>query len=206
MSDFWNYIKNIFSAAEESSAQQPLVHELIKRSEEDLKDYQQWKNSLACRRLFDWIHDQYAAYLIGPNKTDEAIDFLRTPSAKGFVIYFRKMKYSRLEIQHFFDLLKEKVKALGYRSYVSDTKIYPKGKWVENTQRHYLKPRASFEFTAEDELKKMAQQFGNINIEMCIRDEEVWHLKFSATSYNDRMYEKAVDFGDLILALLQKTE
>ncbi len=203
MSDLWNYIKNIFQSTANSSASNPAIHELIQRSEAEIQDYEKWKKSLVCRRLLDWVNNQYAAYLLHPAEIDEAIDFLRTPSAKGFVIYFRKMNYSKREIQHFFDLLKEQVKKLGYRSYVSDTRTYTKGKWVENIQRHYLKPRSNFEQEQARPPQQLGQQYGNINIEICTRDEEVWNLKFSATSYNDRMYKKADDFGGLILELMK---
>ena len=195
MTDFWKYIKDLFKNAAQSSAQQPLIHELIERSEEELADYERWKKTLVCRRLFDWVHQQYAVYLTQPMEVDEAIDFLKTPSAKGFVVYFRKMQYTQRDIQHFFDLLKEKTKALNYRPYVSDTRTYTKGKWVENIQRHYLKPRHQL---PSPDAPPIDQGYGNINIEMCSRNEEVWNLKFSATTYRDRMYREAGDFGELV--------
>ena len=49
MSDFWKKIKNLFSSVEESSSSNPAVHEMIKRSEEELKNYETWKDSLSQR-------------------------------------------------------------------------------------------------------------------------------------------------------------
>ena len=66
MSDFWKKIKGLFSSVEKSSASNPAVHELIERSEEELKNYEAWKNSLSQRRLIDWLNGEYITYLTSP--------------------------------------------------------------------------------------------------------------------------------------------
>ena len=76
--------------AEESSPSQPLIHELIQRTEKEKEDYQQWKQTLVLRRLMDWLKDQFAMYQINSERVDEGLDFLNTPSSKGFVIHFHK--------------------------------------------------------------------------------------------------------------------
>ena len=200
MPDLWEYIKSLFRGAEQSTAQQPLIHEVIERSEAEQKEYHRWKNSRACHRLLDWINHQYVSYLVDPEHSEDAIIFLETPSAKGFIIYFRHMKYSHQEIIHFFDLLKERVLTLQYRSYLSDTRTYANKQWVENLQRHYLKPRIDRNEMSRQQ--PLPQQYGNINIELLARNDEVWSVKFSATSYHDRMYQKADEFKELMTDLL----
>ena len=193
MAEFWDQVKKLFKKAEQSSPSQPLIHELIERSVEEKADYEQWKNQLVCRRMLDWLHDQYSIYRALPDDIDEALDFLDTPSSKGFVIHFHKTRYSKREIVHFFDLLKEKVQSSNYRVQLSDQRTYNQPKWVEIVQKHYLKPRTNF--TQEEPLD---QQYGNITIELLLRDDQVYNLKFRATSYNDRLYKKAADFKELI--------
>ncbi len=205
MSKLWNYFKNLFQEAEKSSAQQPLIHELIERTAEEKAEYEQWKKMLVCRRLCSWLNDQYASYLVDPEDLDEAIYFLETPSAKGFVIYFRNTQYSRRDCTFLLDYLKERVLALNYRTYVSDTRTYTNDQWVENLQRHYLKPRIHGQVKSQAEQKTLLPQyFGNITIELMSRNEQVWNLKFSAVSYRDRMYQEVQEFKDLMTELLKE--
>lgn len=198
MSDFWKKIKSVFSSAEVSSPINPTIHELIKRSEKELAEYEQWKQSLAARRLMDWIKNEYFTYLTSPKNIDRSIDFLNTTSKKGFVIHFSNMQYRIDEITFLFDYLKEKVKELAYRSYVSDTRTYPKNDFVETIHRHYLKPSLKLKVAGE----KAGQAFGNITIEMLLKNDKIVNLKFSATTYRDHQFREAGDFNDLMKNIL----
>jgi len=199
MSDFWKKIKNVFSTAEESSSINPTIHEVIKRSEKELEDYAQWKNSLAARRLLDWLKNEYFTHLTSPNNVDKSIDFLNSTSQKGFVIHFSNMKYRLEEITFLFDYLKEKVKELPYRTYVSDTRTYPKSNFVETVHRHYLKPSLKLKVAGE----KAGQAFGNITIEMLLKNDKIVNLKFSATTYRDHQFKEAGSFNDLMKEIIQ---
>lgn len=193
MPNLWEQFKNLFKEAEQSSPSKPLIHELIQREEAEVKDYNFWKSTLVRRRLIDWLNDQYAIFLFQPNDIDEALDFLDTPSSKGFVIHFHRTRYSRRDVTHFFDYLKERVLQLDYRPQISDTRTYNRPQWVETVQRHYLKPKPDFEREG-----KINQQFGNVTIEFELRDDNVHNLKFRATSYKDRLFEDAREFSELM--------
>jgi len=193
MADFWNYLKGLFQSAEESSPSQPAIHKLIERSETEQKDYEQWKNTLVRRRLMDWLNDQYAIYRVAPDDIDEALDFLDTPSSKGFVIHFFKTRYSQRDIVHLFDFLKEQVLKLNYKTQVSDLRTYNRSNWVETVQRHYLKPRPNFQQEG-----KFEQIYGNVMIEFLLKDDEPYNLKFRATSYKDHLFHDAEEFKDLM--------
>lgn len=200
MSDFWKKIKDLFSTSEQSSPSHPVLHEVIQRTEIEQGEYLQWKKTSAKRRLLAWLQDQYLAYQSNPKNTDEAIDFLDTPSSKGFVIHFHQTRYSVKEITHLFDYLKEKVLDINYRSYLSDTRTYNRPKWVENVQRHYLKPPTNLRQIQE---KKFKQKFGNITIELLSRNEQIRNLKFSATAYKDHLFEEADEFRELMENLME---
>jgi hypothetical protein len=197
MPEFWNYIKNLFKTAEDSSPSNPVVHELIQRTEEEKADYDHWKETLVRRRLTDWLIDQYAIYQVLPHDIDEALDFLDTPSSKGFVVHFNQTRYSVRDVTHFFDYLKERVRALNYRTQISDTRTYHRADWVETVQRHYLKPRPNFQ-----EGEKMDQAYGNVMIELELRNERVQNLRFRATSYQDRLFNDALEFKALMQEVL----
>ncbi len=213
MPDIWDYFKNLFRKAESSSPSQPLIHEMIERSEEERRDYAFWKSTMVSRRLQDWLHDQYAVYRIAPDDIDEALDFLDTPSSKGFVIYFHKTRYSPRDVRHFFDYLKEQVLGLDYRPQISDVRTYQRSEWVEMVERHYLKPRPAFQrrnlsvtpshsTTLDDAAEKFNQRFGNITIEHHLRNERPYYLKFSATSYQDALFTEAEEFRILMQHIL----
>jgi len=195
--DWWNQIKKLFGDAEKSSPSQPLVHKVITRSEAFLVQYDRWKKTLAKRRLIDWLSNQYAIHTALPNDADEALDFLNTPSSKGFAIHFHKTNYSQEEITFLFDYFKERVLTLNYRTQISDSRTYNRPKWVESTNRHYLKPKPDFE-----KKEKINQQYGNIMIEMVSRDDKIYYFKFSATHYKDYLYQEAYDFKDLMQEIL----
>ena len=206
MPDIWDYFRSLFKKAESSSPSQPLIHEVINRSAEEREDYEYWKGTLVRRRLRDWLNDQYAVFRVAPGDIDEALDFLNTPSSKGFVIYFYKTRYSRRDARHFFDYLKEQMTGIGYRPQVSDLRTYHRPEWVETVERHYLKPRPFFSgdknHQPDKPAEKFDQRYGNVTIELLLRDDQVHHLRFRATTYRDHLFKEAADFKDLMLNLL----
>lgn len=202
MSDIWNYFKQLFKKEAKSSPTAPFIHEIIQRNEEEIAAYQLWKRSLAKHRILDWLNMQYAAYLLQDTEPAATIDFLNTPSAKGFVLYFDDQLHNNTkDYIHLFDFLKERVLDIGYKSYVSDLRTYNRTQnnktWVETIQRHYLKPRPKFV-----ENQPLKQRYGNIKIELLFRNERIINLQFSATNYQDRKFEKAETFKDLMKILL----
>lgn len=188
---FWDSIANIFRQAEASTPSAPTIHELIERSPEEVTDYERWERTAGSRRLLDWLAEQYAVFLSsGPQ--DEAMAFLNTNSSKGFVIYITKTNYTREEMTHFFDFLKAKVLTLNYRSAISDRRIFPRRDWVETQERHYLKPIVDLTNPPVN------QGFGNIMIELELRNDVPHNLRLRATVYVDSMYRDAGNFGGLV--------
>ena len=201
MDSLWNYFKNLFNKAEESSPSQPLIHEMISRTEAEREDYKRWKNTIVCQRLMDWLNSQYAIFSAAPKDTDEAVDFLDTPSSKGFVIHFHQTGYSKRDATHFFDFLKEQVLALEYRSQISDLRTYNRSGWVETIERHYLKPGPRIRKEPQDD-GRFLQKYGNIMIELELRNDQVFNLRFRATSYKDSLFKEAREFEELMQGIM----
>lgn len=197
MAKLWQQIKNLFQEASQSSPSNPAVHEVIVRDEVQLADYETWKNTLVKRRLVDWLNDQHAIFKVLPDDIDEALDFLDTPSSKGFVIHFYKTRYTKREATYFFDYLKEQVRNLGYRLQVGDIRTYNRPNWVETVERYYLKPPPDFQSK-----EKFNQRFGNITIELLLKNDAVFNLRFRATTYNDHLFKEADEFHDLMQMVL----
>lgn len=195
MPNLWDQIKGLFNQVENSTPAHPTIHEMIERDEAELQDYEQWKKTLAKQRLLNWLMDQYAVFR-NSGRLDTSIDFLNTPSSKGFVIHFHKTQYSKREITHFFHYLKERVQELEYRVQISDRRIFPRSTWIETQERHYLKPRNKY-----TEGKLINQRFGNITIELEQRNDVVYNLRLRATVYKDALYKDANSFPALMMAL-----
>lgn len=192
---FWSQIKSAFAAAEQSSPNRPVVHELLVPTVAEQVAFDQWKRTESGARLLEWLSEQYRLNL-AKRRGDGSVAFLDTPSSKGFIIYFHQLKYRKEEIRHFFYLLKERIQALGYRADLSDRRIYNRKNWVEGVERHYLKPRHKFEPG-----QLINQRFGNIAISLELRDDQIHHLRLRATIYQDRLYEPGRDFADLMKEL-----
>lgn len=191
---FWDNIADLFRQAEESTPARPAIHELIVRSPAEIADYERWKHTHNSRRLLDWLNKQFALHL-EERPIDKGLGFLDTDSSKGFVIYLQELNYSKVDMLHFFDFLKERILTLNYRSDISDRRLFSRKDWVETQERHYLKPRINL-----DE-HPIQQQFGNITIQLEMRDDVVHNLRLRATVYNDSMFEEAASFRALMMAL-----
>lgn len=201
--DLWKYVKNLFQAEEESSKLKPFIQEPLERSVEEIEAYEHWKRTLAKRKFLDWLNAQYALFTMsGESEIDRTIDFLNTPSAKGFVIHYDTQIHNHKDFIHLFDYLQERVLTMNYKKYMSDIKIYNQTRnnqnYVESIQRHYLKPR----FVVKED-NTFDQLFGNIKIELLLRNDVIKNLQFSATHYNDRNFAKADTFNDLMRTLLK---
>jgi len=77
-------------------------------------------------------------------------------------------------------------------------KIYSKGESVETQQRHYLKPPMNFVPN-----KKLSQLFGNISIDYLLKEDKPYIFKFSATTYQDHMFQDAKAF-EVLMKMLTK--
>lgn len=193
----WDFFKNFFQEAEQSSASQPIFRGQLERSPEENIAFETWEGDLVNRRIIGFLAEGYATYQSSPSHVDRALTFLNTPSSKGFAIHFSQTDYSLQDAKHLLDLLKQKVQALNYRSQHSDSRTWSEKDWVQTVERYYLKPRQTWA-----EGQKIDQRFGNITIELTLRNDPPHLLTFRATSYADRLYAEPADFHELMQALL----
>lgn len=200
MSDLWSYFKTLFRQSKKSTPAEPFVHELIVRSPQERADFTQWKETLLFQRMKTWVREQYGLFCAQPEEVEEPLQFLDTAPNLGFALYFHQTGYTAREAIHFLDYLKEQVLRMDYRIQVSDMRTYERGDWVETIQRHYLKPRPVIH---EDQ--KLRQRFGNITIDLLLRDDAPHLLRFRATSYRDHLFQAPESFGQLIRELFPDT-
>lgn len=202
MNNIWEYFKQLFKESEESSPSKPFIRESINRSTDAQEAFSLWKRTRAPQKMLDFVNREYANHLIEPEKMDNSFGVLNTSSTNGFVIHFSELRHNQKDIQYFFDYLKEITLKIGYKHYMSDTRTYNRKFWVENVERHYLKPPIQFD---ENDTSKplLIQRYGNILIELLFRNDELVNLKFRATNYHDHNFTKANSFSDLIREIVQ---
>ena len=191
--EFWDKIKKMFQEQEQIPSNIPIIHEVIERSSEEQLLFEKWCLSTQRQGFVDWLQGQYDFWLLNPNGKRIGIDFLSTPSSKGFVLFFRELNFSQKECVFIFDFLQSKVLGLNYKPSLSDVRIFNRSKYVEGIHRHYLKPRIKL-VSGE----KSDQIFGNISVDLISRDDVFVQLKFSATTYNDQNYKRAKAFEVLM--------
>ena len=204
----WDTVRGLFGEAEASGPTTPVLHETLTRHRTAGEAYARWRGGVVRRRLVGWLADQYAVYLASPARLDEAVDFLDTPSSKGFVVHFAKTGYSLEEAEFFQLYLRERVLSRDYRTQVADSRTYSRAGSTERTDRYYLKPRPNFGAAAGGDSADLHtagqfdQQYGNVLVELVARDDRPHHLRFSATVYHDRVYKDAEGFGGLMALVL----
>lgn len=194
---FWKYFIDLFSKQEKSSRSNPVIHEPLVRDASFEETFDFWKHKESTTYYLKYLHRQFTLYKVDDKEYDDNMQFLNTPSKKGIII--ENKEYHKGNLPYLFDYLRDEIKDIGYRLYMSDYKIYTKKEVVIKTERHYLKPPLS------SSTLKFKQHFGNIEIDLNYRDDKLKHLKIGVTSYNDRNFETPMDVKELYKKLFYKT-
>lgn len=171
----------------------PILHEVIKRSQFYLDQYENWKQSdLPTNLLFD-ISESLRLKEEGIIKSPKVHQFTGDFS-NGIAITYD----SDIDKNHFhfiFDLLAEKVQELGYKISISDIIVTEKKEYIESKEKHYLKIKPT-------EKTPIDQKYGNIIIELISIDDNPSFIRLMAHAYNDRLYLSPHKFEDMANYLL----
>ena len=186
--NFWNKLKDWFKEEEQSSPTKPFVKEWLERTEEEKQDLLKWKLSDTCLDFCSLVYDSFSQ-----NENHPYLTFLKSPYSSGFSFNFQKGNYKLRDAQRFMDFLREKVLDLNYIKQMSDYRLYTKNGKTERIERFYQKPRVKL-----TEKNQMDQLFGNVIIELTIREEEPLNLKFQVNRYSDRNYTESQSFEKLM--------
>ncbi|MEX0966915.1 MAG: hypothetical protein WD077_06730 [Bacteroidia bacterium] len=190
---FFDLIKNRFFPDPANPAQ-PVIHEVLKRRQLELQQYEEWKAGGERASLTEFLCTQY--HRSKSEQEDQAmVRVLTTVSSKGFLLRF-PASVQAAGFQHFFDLLKDKFLEDGYRLYASDRKIYNRKEFAETIERHYLKP--SIERTMPFPLD---QRFGNISVELVKINDRPTHIKLLCNSYSDAKYLDAQGMDEMMAVI-----
>lgn len=159
--------------------------------------FNQWKQSKNSREMLNGL---YGNYLNGEPLEDSvlAIDLHQAPGANGFSVHSKEESYNPNadELRCLMDLFREKTIALQYRPYSSTFEEKTRVDHTIRKERHYLKP-----WSGSTEMP-MEQLYGNITIELELKNGEAEQLKVMATYYTGFNYRPAASFDNLISKLL----
>jgi hypothetical protein len=191
MADIFLHFKNKFAQNPELIANEPLVHQSLERTNEEVTDYVQWKNSNVQLAMVHWLYDQFLTLQCAPNRTHDAIDFTNSISTKGFVLHPALTRFSDNNVRHLFTYLKEQLIRTGYHVSLSDTRVYGRGYWDETVHRHILKPHAEF-----------GEEFAQVTLELMLKDNKMVSLSFKACVPNTDLPRPSEDLADLMQTLL----
>ncbi len=203
MAAFWDQIKNIFGKSGEVHERQTpaAVHELISRTEEELADYEDWKNSGRKERALQFIQMEYEKDMLSKeNYIGSTFYTINKPASEGFILNFNEQIFNPLEFQHYFDYLKEKILQLDYKLYSSDLRIFNRPGHVESIERHYMKPRYRF----NDE-KRFIQQYGNVMVTQIKKNHKPVYIQLMCNRYMDRKYTAPRPFNELIVHIFTQS-
>lgn len=170
-----------------------IEHKLIERTTDEKYHFDLWKDSPERITMMEWMYEEFKTFEKEKTACDEAMDFIVSPSTKGFIWRYNENRWTQLDVHHVFDYLQLRVKELGYKKYVSEVKVHKTGNKLEALHRHYLKPPVTY---GEGQL--LPQQWGNILICVSECDGKTTDLKFSATTYTDKLYTQAAEFTELM--------
>ena len=190
---FTHFQASLMSKPELAETSKPQTRRPLERTEKETKEYDKWKNTPTLAKMLFYLNEECQKHATNPSKTHDGIDFYNAPSARGFRMHPALTRFSDANVKHLFDFLKERLVALDYRAVSSDTSIFNRGDyWVETIHRHVLKTHSADCETSH---------FGQIKIEMLLKDDRLCTLRFEATVPNTDLPRATDDFANLIQLL-----
>ncbi len=168
------------------------IHEVLKRSPQFFRSYDQWKSSGKCDEERRAIMKSYH-FKLSHLKPLVDIEIYHSPYANGLVIYPQAEKET-VTFEFIMEYIREILEKDGYRLVHADRKMMERGKQVTSLEKYYLKPPLSSETPID-------QKFGNVIMELSFLNHTPTKFKMMANLYSDRLYNEPRAFEDLITLL-----
>lgn len=189
----WNKLKSLLKASEQRPAELPFIHETFDFT--DIPDFDEYIQE-EFQYLLNNVKSEYLESLVGDH-SHSSIGFFNDRKSQGFAIACSKYTFSRMQYLILIKGFMSKLKAVGYVKNLSEIKTRSKAHWTEQVVKVYLKPAARLRITPPAQ-----QLYGNIQMELISRDQELFRLRLLAHTYQDQNFAPAEDFGELIDLLM----
>ncbi len=162
----------------------------LKRSENYLQAYTEWKISLRSKQFLKVFKDIYEASFFGQG--DARCDILRHPQYSMLILHYGD-DFLEDEFVFLMDHIQDVLKLNGYYNYMSDSKLITlDGGAKQTVERHYLKP--AFD-APRNESGQFDRKFGNVIVEVYYQTDAPHLLKLTCNYYHNptTLREKGID-------------
>lgn len=192
MSFFDDLFKQLFSK-ENKEANIDLNEKLV-RTDEYVAAYSKWKDSGRPEEFLNKIEKAFQLKQSGV-ESEINISIYNSVYANGFFFTFNS-DIDEKDFIFMFDFFKERVLNMGYFLSTSYKRLRDKNNYIEEIQKHFLKPKnESYEGILD-------QLYGNILIEYVIINNKSSYIKIMANIYSDSKFKKALEFDEFTERLL----
>lgn len=194
MNKLWKFLQERINKAEKAKKEIPFLHEAINFKEYPHSGFLEWKNDRHHQLMKQRLQQAYFNYATGGDAMDAAFEFLHSPISNGFVLFHRQTyRLDTWDYRFFQHDISLKLKELNYIINLADVKSGAKANGVETIYRYYLKPSSRLR-----QAPKAQQLYGNISIEVILRDDVPYMVRCIANSYQDQNFHPPKPFGELI--------
>jgi hypothetical protein len=197
MSFFDEIIQKIF-AHQKPDAPLEMI-ETIKRSVKEEIQYNKWTQSNEARSALVKISEAIELKKAGEKLVKPQVIISESTYANALSIVFSSRDDEAIS-RLLFDYFKEVILSIDYKLQVSERKLKETKGMLQVKEMFYLKP----EIKAEDfDHPPIKQLYGNIILERVLLNNHPQFIKLQANIYNDRYYQPAKDFNDLVSFILK---
>lgn len=203
MSSFFDRVlKNIFTR-NDNPVIGVAVHEVLTRNPREEKAFNAWKLTPAYNQLLEEISHAYYYKKTGI-RSDITIHLFQSDYANGFAVSYLP-RIGKRHFQYLFDVFKERVTAMSYRTVNADRQIIDKKSYVETREKYYLKPPISLQ-EVESTVTPSEQLYGNVSVEHVLADNQPQYIKVLVSIYSDRLFTHPLSYDEFIERLLEVKE
>ncbi|KAA9339744.1 hypothetical protein F0P96_03765 [Hymenobacter busanensis] len=181
----------------------PVAWKPLQRSASELRAYARWVHA---RTYLNWLGPYFKAYHYAKAGLPTAHGNLRAQllqecSHRGAVLLYDP-QIGPENFRHLFDLIRDRVQALGYHLASSDLRIRQHPRYTEAIAKHFLKPLP----TDCPETGRCQQRFGTIAVDLVTLNGLPGFIRVMANVIDDGMFCPAFSFDELMEAVFNVQE
>jgi len=187
------FLKRLFS----SHSATPAEWQPLRRTPAEQRRHAQWVEQQV---YLNWAGPYFKAYHFrkaGVQGQGFRVQLLTDAGRQG-AIFLYDPSIGPGNFRHFFDLLSERVVALGYHLSTSDRRTLHHERYTETIEKHFLKP-LPHDCT---DTGRCVQQFGTVTVDLVSINGQPGFIRFASNAYQDDIFPPAHSFDELMAAVL----
>ncbi|HEX8427869.1 hypothetical protein [Hymenobacter sp.] len=169
----------------------------LRRTPVEQRKHVQWVDEQV---YLNWAGPYFKAYHFskaGIQGQGLRVQLLAEQNRQG-AVFFYDPSIGPGNFRHFFDLICERVTALGYHLSTSDQRILHHERYTETIEKHFLKPLPR-DCT---DTGRCLQRFGTVTVDMVSINSQPGFIRFTNNPYQDAIFTPAHSFDELMSTVL----